>query len=69
MITAAEDSVGFHTKKKERYNEKIQELSNEQRKIASEIDASTDPEKRIQLRSQRNKILTQLHTENKTRRN
>ena len=66
---AAEEIVGFQNKEKEYKNPKIIEASEKQKKIACEINSCTDAAKRLQLKKERNRLLTQLHTELKNEEN
>ena len=60
--TAAE-VVGFRSKTKEFKNERIKHLSEKQLEMSAKINSNKDPEKRLQLRKERNKLLTRLHNE------
>ena len=52
--------------KTEKYqNDAIRELSKQQQKINIDQNSTNNPEKRKELRKKRNKILTQIHAENK----
>ncbi len=60
-LTAAKEILGSTERGKRINDERIQELSEHQKKLRNDMNATSDKEKRNNIRKERNKVLSRIH--------